>query len=265
VPAAVESATAALARNLLSATAPVFMVDSEEARHFEGSGILIAIAAHRFLITARHVLDAKGARSFDFGIADRLARVPLEGRIPITAPVGSQFDYLDLIIVPLRGAEYDQFPDECFAPRPQLCGATNTLATPKRESDFMVQGYPETKNRAPIVREAEVHAHYFVAAQAPLGDYARHGLDPTLNLLLHYNRKDLHTAAGKFNPPDPYGMSGSAAWHLDWSAAGPRRPPCVAAVVTRVCTHSCKHVIATRLTVALAQIALAYPTLAPHA
>jgi hypothetical protein len=60
----------------------------------------------------------------------------------------------------------------------------------------------------------DIHCYTLLMVRSPLGDYARMGLDPTVNILLGFEKTRVIGENGRRNAPHLYGASGGGIWRL---------------------------------------------------
>jgi hypothetical protein len=140
----------ALSQRALDVTVPIFLESPDGEPEIVGSGLLVTLAADRFLFTATHVINlrergqlAAGASPHYAGIAGEVWKVLSAG-----TKSGSDNDFIDVSVVQLRGAQWDEMPLTQFCAWNELDQGQVTQRYP-----FGVVGFPASKNQRP--REGE--------------------------------------------------------------------------------------------------------------
>lgn len=130
---------------------------------------------------------------------------------------------------------------------------------------YVFAGYPCSKHKRAIKEgEAKATLYSFAVDTAPLADYQDAGLDPSISLLLRFDKKNLWNPLGQAVGPDPTGISGGGVWFIgDAFATTPLKPLLVAIAVEWWWREEPKRVLATKISVVLAVIWDRFPELRP--
>ena len=185
-----------------------------------GTGLLLGVGAHRFLITAAHVLDANEAGETDYcdlATYGQGETVVLNGESFRTAvPKGkTRFaDRLDIGFLRLDDASAKQIGEDRFL-SPANCDLDDTG---RKHGLYGALGYPACLNHdvepdcaTPTIPSPFVYTTVLHPAEA----YRKYGASQNTHLLLNVSQRKTRAAGGrKVKLPDFHGMSGGGLWRL---------------------------------------------------
>lgn len=245
-----------------AATAPVFCLDRLEKPQFFASAVLVKINNWHFALTAGHVLDERSISNLYIGSGDKV--VLLRGSYGSTVPPGTgnrKQDRIDIGIVQLsEEIVRDMQEDEFLA-----LDDTYNLDTATTTGHYVFTGYPHSKHKCTIKGgEAEATPYSFFAVPAPLADYQNAGLNPSISLLLRFDKQNLWRPSGRVVGPDLTGISGGGVWFMDNAFATTPLKPLLVAIAIEWWKKPPKRVLATKLHVVFSAIWFRFPELQPY-
>lgn len=250
-----------------AATAPVISLDRLKKPQFLASAILLKINNWHFALTAAHVLDERSSSDLYIGSGDNV--VLLEGSYGSTVPPGTgnrNQDRIDIGIVKLSEKKVQDMQEDEFLTFNDIYN----LDTDTTTGHYIFAGYPCSKHKRAIKgKEAEATMYSFIAKPAPLADYQDAGLNPSISLLLQFDKQNLWLPSGRVVGPDPTGISGGGVWFLDNAFATTPLKPLLFAIAVEWWPKPRdkkppKRVLATKLHFALSAIWDRFPELRPY-
>lgn len=190
----------ALSTRIRAVTTPLYTVGGHTKPDAIGTGVLVAIANSRFLITAAHVLDWRLNQPLAAGVNNGLSQLDGDvGRIYAKSATGVADDPVDIGIVRLRGQQWNSIPESAFATWDEL---DLSLSTPRRHTYGLV-GYPLTKQRSSFKGTTLTALAYEMAAiEAPRTVYKALTRDPGINLVLGFDKRRMWGPRGMVEAPD---------------------------------------------------------------
>jgi hypothetical protein len=190
---------------------PVFIHDSKGRPERLGSCILTVLEGYHFAFTAGHVIQRAG---------DDPPWVAAGGQL-VQLPCGQSFrsrqDEVDLGIFPLRASGLDVLRGCTFLGGDAFDETDVPAHRGFGERSYFVFGYSAARSHAKISHERrQIHQlTYHVSAQSePPETYVREGLDPSLHVVIEFDRDTMLTGGKRAAPPMPYGCSGGGIFHL---------------------------------------------------
>jgi hypothetical protein len=226
-----------------------------------GSGILLKVLSHSFLITAAHVLDENTYTNFYlFGqtvdLMGKTALLDLEGTIHFVNPpeTGREYDRLDLGFVALSDSLAAELATRYSFLVPEDLGVNEVLTGEviAARAPYAFVGYPQSRNKARPGNRFKPCGAMFSLSPTPLERYSGLDLDSRTHIVADFDRSNI-------GGPDPRGLSGGGVWYVgDYPIlTGSQRPKLVA--VSIEWRKSEKVVVAVRISVAISMIVAAYP------
>jgi hypothetical protein len=250
------------------ATAPIFGIDRTGKPQFLGSAVLLKIHNWHFALTAAHVLDNRSHTDLYIGSGDKV--VLLRGSsYGSTVPPDNgnrKQDRIDIGMVRLSEATVQEMQEDDFLAIDDTCNLDTATTT----GHYVLAGYPCSKHKRSIQGgEAKAITYSFVVDPAPLSDYQDTGLNPSINLLLRFDKQKLWRPSGPVVGPNMLGISGGGIWFVDnVYTTSPLNPLLVAIFIewwekTRE-KKPPKRLLATKLHVALSAIWSRFTELRPY-
>lgn len=195
---------------------PIYFDDWNDRPVQEGTGFFVRVGNQHFFVTAAHVLDKRETTRLYYYIAPNVTRHLSDEDYLTTrgsAALRRADDPLDVAVVRLGQAvppyrEVQKLPFDIHQLMPR--------ALPRGASDYIVVGFPETRNR-PNHQRVDITARAYAYHNGSAHDdaYARLGLAPASHLLLKFDAHIGFKADGsKVQFPKPQGMSGSPIWRF---------------------------------------------------
>ena len=174
-----------------------------------GTGFFVTVDAHCFLVSAAHVLDDAMARGMYFYSSPRQER-HLDGQlIRFSTPNNRLSDVVDIGVVKLGEVGRPPFPDvQKFA---MDVSYLTPHRLPRTGREYVIIGFPATKNRFRVVQKDVLAAPYAYRTQSlPEIDYHKHGVAPESHVLLPLDLRNGFVSNGRpIHFPKPQGMSGA--------------------------------------------------------
>lgn len=253
-----------------AATAPVFSLDRYRPGkpQIVASAVLVKINNWHFALTAAHA-HARAKRSHSNLYIGSGKLILLEGFYGSTAPPGTgnrKQDRIDIGIVKLSEKTVQDMQEDEFLALDDIYNLDTATTT----GHYLFAGYPCSRHKRAIKeKEAEATMYSFVAKPAPLADYQNAVLNPSISLLLQFDKQNLWLSSGRVVGPDPTGISGGGVWFLDNAFATTPLKPLLVAIAVEWWEKSwegkpSKRVLATKLHVVLSAICDKFPELRPY-
>lgn len=247
--------------HLLRGVAPVY---SEGPRHPElfGTGVLIRADDLIFLVTAAHVVDQVEGGPHYFGAANTLLPLPTVRMTCPMPPSGSRAD--DMVDVGYWILDPEQASrltsaDTLHPGDIELAAP----ASPTEQNQFYLSGFPATRQPRAFKDESwEVKDFGFITDERSLEDYAAVARDRQQHIFVDFNKSDVYRAGQRVDGPDLQGVSGGALWHVCGAAGVSPRRPLLAGIVTTWRKGSPNGVIATRISLWVADVVQQFPSVA---
>jgi hypothetical protein len=248
--------------HLVAATAPIFRLSKLEKPQFFATAVLLKVNNCHFALTAAHVLDERSISNLYIGSGEKV--VLLGGSFGTTVPPGAgnrKQDRIDIGIVRLSEETVRDMQEDEFL----TLDDTYNLETVTTTGHYVFRGYPISKHKRAIKGgQAEATPYTFVVVPAPLADYQNAYLNPSISLLLRFDKQNLWLPSGRVVGPDPTGISGGGVWFLDNAFATSPLKPLLCAIAIEWWKNQHKCVLATKLHVALSLIRSRFPELRPY-
>lgn len=233
--------------NLLSqCIIPLYANEEDGKPRLVGSSFLVSSDTNFYLISAAHVFDEQVKKGYElFYYIDCSTTQKLSGNLRITkTPSGKdrKHDHLDIGVLKLDGPALPPYPDIQKYPLPIHLLTPNTL--PREDKQYLLVGFPETKNRARRVDRNLVPVPYsFRNISAPSSKYLELCVTPQSHIVLSFSIKHTVGPDKIVRPfPDPLGMSGSPVWLL-YDKIGSNDPTQTPVVGIAIEHHKTKHAI----------------------
>lgn len=239
-----------LARHIL----PLFAETSGGKPKLVGSSFLVSSGTDSYLVSAAHVFDELKAGRELFVYIEPHTKRKLSGNLRLTkTPEGKnrKSDRLDVGVLKLEGPGLPPYPK--VEKYPLAIGALMPNALPREGKQYLLVGYPESKNRAnPVAREVASEVSSFRNISVPIPKYAALGVSPNSHVVLSFDRKRTVGPDKQIRAfPEPSGISGSPVWLL-YDKNGPNDPTQTPIVGIAIEHHKNHHaIVATDIDVAL--------------
>lgn len=205
-----------LASHCERAVLPFFVADYNQRPAREGCCVLVRLlGGFPFLVTASHVLSAKHERHVYVGHpGHRLIQLP-RYRGFHTADIDDPLR-LDIGLIPLTRTHLEALSGLQIIPEASVdSGPTQPYSTRRRHAVF---GWPASRSQVHIDRPKrhirQQSFTFFTGEAAP--DIANQaGFDSATHLVLEFDPTEITVSGRRHTPPDPTGISGSAALRID--------------------------------------------------
>ncbi len=170
-----------------------------------GSSVLLRAGEEWFLLSAAHVLNERRTRQVYLGLGQDLYE--LNSRFFSTSDEHGAPD----LAVSFLETEFVQ-----AAGNPGHVRAEDVLVVPQKieRTVHVVVGFPHTKQPKGPKKSGELPARPMThAGHSMLHDKIRDlGYDPSIHVLIEFDKKASYRASGRGMPPHPYGLSGGGVW-----------------------------------------------------
>lgn len=244
----------ALMPRILAASTPLFRFKGDIPELF-ASALLIKFYDDHFLLTAAHALDNLSDYDLYFGSDDAVRFLDGSPLRTVPPPGGERSDdKIDIGIVRLSEQTIGDMKKSEFLTFADL-DISDTATT---GGCYLFAGYPGSKNKPSLGKEAQAVLCSFLANPAPLKDYEGACLDPSLSLLLRFNKRNLWSPLGRVTGPDLFGVSGGGVWSLCDQSAVKRPKPLLNSIAIEWWQEQRKCVLATKIHVVLAALGIAF-------
>ena len=246
-----------LSDRVLEVTVPIFRPDTRQNPELVGSGVLIALADVRFLITAKHVLDFGKEDQLIAGVSPEFATIAGDvWRVSAKMALSDDDDFIDLGIVRVRGGPWDSLPISKFAAWEELDPNPPILS----RHSFALIGFPISKNRKPLQGgNVKSFAYRMAGLECDSDSYQEAEHDPRVNLMVGFDRKQMWSPHALETSPDLNGASGSGLWHFGRKLRETRAEPRCSAILIECHKRRHKYLLGTRMNVVLHAIAERHP------
>ncbi|MCI0542024.1 MAG: hypothetical protein L0Z50_43060 [Verrucomicrobiales bacterium] len=242
---------------------PIFHAASPRRPDVFGTGTLIKIGTHPYLLTAAHVLDEKLNREIYVPLKGRLTE--LRGRYLCSARRRSlerSDDLSDICVIQLptdlAGELESRFQ---FVPSNLL--DPNEAPTERGEYEFT--GFPTSRVRANIFgSRIKVKPYSFGSRSPSWKAISKMGYNPNVHLVIYFKRQKNRNEKGlRVTSPKPNGVSGGGVWRV-WRRQGLFGDSCTKRLVGIATEYDERNeaLIGIRLSVALDAICKMCPDLA---
>ena len=201
-----ERVTAEAIETLTAFSIPLYK-DTKGRPTLWGSGFLVNAANECFLVSAAHVLDDADSLYF-YSTPQQTRR--LDGHRIRSGSLSNRLnDRIDIGVVRLGPLDRPPYPDvQKFA---MDASYLKPHRVPRAGRQYVMIGYPETKNRFRTAHRDVIAAPYAYRAESIAEtEYAAHGLSAETHVVLPLDlRKGFDPAGRLIQFPKPQGMSGS--------------------------------------------------------
>jgi hypothetical protein len=241
---------------------PILGADARGVPQLLGSGILLKVLSHWFLITAAHVLDENTYTNFYLlGKAvdlmmGKTALLDLEGTVHFvnTPEAGRKHDRLDLGFVALSDSLAAELATRYsfLSPEDLDVNEVLTMEVVVARAPYAFVGYPQSRNKARPGNKFKPCGAMFSLSPAPLERYSGLDLDSRTHIVANFDRSNI-------GGPEPYGISGGGVWYVGdhLILTGSQRPKLVAVAIEW--REPEKVMVGVRISVAVSMIVAAYP------
>jgi hypothetical protein len=197
-----------------------------------GSGFLLRIRDHTFLVTAAHVLYERHFCTLQLPGQTRL--VPFGGSLYSTGPreLVKEPDFgIDIALMDLRLSEMLETPDA----RVLSLGDLDASDLPAAQVAYGAVGFPGSENQAIAGRAFRRSSFYYGGEPANQPKYEILGYDHRSHFIIMFDQQKMIDRSGKeVEVPEPFGMSGGPTLKVGTFPeieAGDARPRVVALIV----------------------------------
>src|SRR5262249_41950465 len=154
-------------------------------------------------------------------------------------------DHVDVGIVRLSGPDWESVPLSAFVTWEEL---DLSFAMAERDAYALV-GYPITKQRkARKGNEVTSRAYQMAGLEGGESVYSALWIDPTINLVIGFDKRAMFGPEGMVTAPDMYGISGAGLWRFGRRLRAAYREPLLSAIATEWHRFGpYKHILATRI------------------
>ena len=217
-----------------------------------GSGVLLSVPPHFFLLTAAHVIEGDH-RALFMGKDGQL--VPLSKRCLLWPKPTGDHKGADIAVRGLEPLEFTPFGRDRFLTlRDTLPGSAGT-----RGGDLLILGHPKNKVKVSLTSSLVEHPLFAYCAptvtDAELSDI---GYDSDMHLGMAFRQKDSIRNGHRTTAPVPEGLSGAPLFGFNSLRSDSESDPLVGIATTwRKATPEC--IIGTDIGIALALIYDAFP------
>lgn len=204
------------AKTLTEHLRPIYIANSANEPELIGTGVLIAVGSHRFLVTAAHVF-AQGAGAIFYipnDVSGDLQVLKGQRASSITNQLRYEDNVIDISVVWLDTSLACQFKPSAFVSPINI--NFDDIGDPTRI--YIAMGYPWRKNQriSRITRRLRASVHAYAANIVPSIDLAAAGLQQVSHMMLRYRKRHSRTQDGSdVTAPHPHGMSGGPLWRFD--------------------------------------------------
>ena len=235
-----------LSTRILPVTVPLLELQSDGSFGLLGSGVLIAIAGIRFLVTAGHVQDFMHNSQLTVGLSPEL--IPLVGkwkRLRSIIADSDDDDKIDIGIVRLDDHGWESVALDRFLAWSELDHDSPRIA----RHTYGLVGYPENYNDyTRQVGRLKARAIRFAGLECERGAYDDTGIDSRTNVMVEINRKEMWNTGGQYTLADLHCTSGSGIWRYGRRIRGATESPKLAAIMIESHqTSQHKHILGTRI------------------
>ena len=246
-----------LSPTLLKFTVPLYQVDEKSRPVLVGSGVLVALAEIRFLLTAGHVFDLNATGQLIVGVSPELFTIA--GRPSRWRSIGAvkpSDDKIDIAAIRVEGGPWDALPMDRFLNWQSIDTAIPIAA---RQSYALI-GFPHSVNRKAIHGERIKSAAFrFAGLECEPAAYTDEEVDANQNVMLGFEKNAMWGVEGRRNAPDLYGASGCGLWRFGRRIRGSFRPPKLSAIATEWHPKGKhRHILGTRITFIIGALADKY-------
>ena len=247
-------------RKLLKFISAIYRVDNVDNPEQFGTGVLLVIHDHYFLVTAAHVLDDNtGSTLYIPGNQSGKLEMLTGGSFRSVADGGNRDnDRTDVGVVALKSDLVDKIGCDSFLP----VSMTDVDDIGKAGEIYIAMGYPATKNTKVNLVEKTFKRHVIscTANILPGKDLEKIGVSSASHLLLGFDKKHVKNTQGKdMTAPDPYGISGGPLWRFDIYTK--QNPASRLVGILIEWRKEVKGMLAVRIPVLIAGMAVRYPQL----
>jgi hypothetical protein len=207
---------AEVSKKLTEHLRPIYIANSANEPELIGTGVLIAVGSHRFLVTAAHVFAQAGGVTFYIpnDASGDLQVLKGQRASSVSNQLRHKDDVIDIAVVWLDTSLASQFKPSAFVSTANI----NLDDTGDPTRVYIAMGYPWRKNQKinRVTRRLRASIHAYAANILPFNDLAAAGLQPGSHMMLRYQKRHSRTQDGRdVTAPHPHGMSGGPLWRFD--------------------------------------------------
>lgn len=191
---------------------PIYAPDKKGNPVTIGSGVLIDIYGHKFLVSAGHVFDY--TETHKVGIKSKNRLVNITGYIidPKLHPNRAE-DKIDLSLLELDEEMKSALSDLNYL---TIDNIDYKHVSDAHKINYTFIGFPATKNKLRY-NSNRVKAGIFSYSANRVGNniYEKLGISPNTHIAIKFRKNNLASSGGIINAPDLYAMSGGGIWLND--------------------------------------------------
>ncbi len=235
-----------LSAHVLEVTTPIYWFLEGGEPQAVGSGVFLLLGDVRFLLTAEHVLELRHTRPLYAQGVDELVLVTGDVTRLYRLDAAEDENDVDVAIIRLSEELWTSLPTSRLVTWLDL---DHEVPERAQSHTYALLGYPATKQRG-TVHGSQLHAYAY--RMLGLGWRTARtlalGFDPSVSLLIGFDKRRTWGPEGQRTAPDLYGMSGSGAWRFGRRLLQATEPPKLSAISIqwRRATQD-KFVLATRI------------------
>ena len=232
---------------VLPFTIPLFRRIGDGVLDFEGSGVLLTIRQHHFLVSAAHVFDA--LQDGIFLLADGRERYALTNKPTLTDPPARRpraYDEVDIGFVRLEPEELEALGPTNFF---RLDDVEPPIAT--YDHEYMAVGYPQRdQERIGVEYTFKLGPRSYRAPEAEEKHYQRTKTNSSTHLLMHYDQNRIEGPHGVVGTgPSMTGYSGGGIWRYVATTDAIAPPELLVAIFLGYPTNYKQSLVGTRISV----------------
>ena len=201
-------------QTIYPSTCHFLRIDEKDNPRPYASGVFMRVDDNYFLLTAGHVVDDCEENIY-IGIKQGEPLLRLGGELVKNVPeTEREKDKIDAAVMKL---------DECTINKIGNAyqfvdfGNIEINHHSKKLPMYLSLGFPASMSKYNSYKNELVSKPFqYITMCADDSVYEKLGCDPKVNLITHYDKKDVvdYTSGEKKNGPDPYGISGSGLWYI---------------------------------------------------
>jgi hypothetical protein len=246
-----------LSAHMLEVTTPIYWFLESGEPEAVGSGVFLLLGDVRFLLTAEHVLQLRHTRPLFAHGVDGLVLVTGDVTRLYRLDAAEDENNVDVAMIRLSEEHWASLPETHLVTWPEL---DHELPEGTESHAHALLGYPATKQKG-MVRGSQLHAYAYrmLGLSWTEARTAALGFNPSVSLLIGFDKRRTWGPEGQRTAPDLYGMSGSGAWRFGRRLLQVTEPPRLSAITIewRRATRD-KFVLATRIRPILAALTSKY-------
>ncbi|MCA1807211.1 MAG: trypsin-like peptidase domain-containing protein [Actinobacteria bacterium] len=259
----VDSRLLPMVRRLAEATIPLCQPQRLTVPRPVGSGVLIEVEQHRFLLTAAHVLDNASKDSPVYAIVlTEFVTLGFRWRTRATERTQGK-DRGDLAIIPLGKKAADAW-SECRALKLEDFDPSLNPMDIVPTTGFLAIGFPNTKQPKILKKGGYAPAvHHFLSNAELSEDHRNLGLISDLHIAIGYDPRGFTSSRGRNELPKPVGMSGGGLWRIPFALGVGQPEPKLVGILNEYHKSPNHVIVATRLSPVLRALVQFVPETRP--